>query len=189
MPLPLPTFHTGSWKLHLFGTTVFHNTSSVDMSAWATLEDIVFVKLQKYTWNILYLRPWVYPSLPAAEWENLQNLFRAYLQDVVLYLSNDARLYQAPCEYQVLSTSSPKAVRKSSEPPPTAFPNWGWQAGREWASSCTSKTPKPPCPVRRSHGSMLVPSTKLGCVQLHLCPHTSPRYCSPGTPNPTREVI
>ncbi|KFM09727.1 T-cell surface glycoprotein CD1e, membrane-associated, partial [Aptenodytes forsteri] len=99
----------GSWKLHLFRTTVFHNTSSVDVSGWATLEDIVFVKLQKYTWNILYLQPWVYPSLPAAEWENLQNLFRAYVQDFNLYLSNDARLYQTSCEYQVLSTSSPKA--------------------------------------------------------------------------------
>ncbi|KAM6247726.1 antigen-presenting glycoprotein CD1d-like isoform 1-T1 [Spheniscus humboldti] len=86
----------GSWKLHLFRTTVFYNTSSVDMSGWATLEDIVFVKLQKYTWNILYLQPWVYPSLPAAEWDNLQNLFRAYVQDVILYLSNDARLYQTP---------------------------------------------------------------------------------------------
>ncbi|KAF1550995.1 Antigen-presenting glycoprotein CD1d, partial [Eudyptes schlegeli] len=84
----------GSWKLHLFRTTVFYNTSSVDMSGWATLEDIVFVKLQKYTWNILYLQPWVYPALPAAEWENLQNLFRTYVQDFNLYLSDDATLYQ-----------------------------------------------------------------------------------------------
>ncbi|XP_019328470.1 PREDICTED: T-cell surface glycoprotein CD1b-2, partial [Aptenodytes forsteri] len=78
-----------------------------------TLEDIVFVKLQKYTWNILYLQPWVYPSLPAAEWENLQNLFRAYVQDFNLYLSNDARLYQTSSPHTLWPTSAPPGL-----PPP-----------------------------------------------------------------------
>ncbi|NXU26982.1 CD1D protein, partial [Thalassarche chlororhynchos] len=86
----------GSCKLHLFQTSIFHNTSFVDTSAWATLEDIVFAALQKYTWNILYLHPWVYPALPAAEWDNLQNLFRVYIHDFILCLSDDARLYQTP---------------------------------------------------------------------------------------------
>ncbi|XP_072732481.1 antigen-presenting glycoprotein CD1d-like [Ciconia boyciana] len=86
----------GSCKLHLFQTFIFHNTSFVDISAWATLEDIVFATLQKYTWNILYLHPWVYPALPAAEWENLHNLFRIYMHNFILSLSGDARLYQTP---------------------------------------------------------------------------------------------
>ncbi|XP_010153965.1 PREDICTED: antigen-presenting glycoprotein CD1d-like, partial [Eurypyga helias] len=86
----------GSWKLHLFQTFIFYNTNFVDISGWATLEDIVFATLQKHTWNILYLQPWVYPSLPAAEWENLQNLFRVYVHNFILSVSDDARLYQTP---------------------------------------------------------------------------------------------
>ncbi|XP_063204176.1 antigen-presenting glycoprotein CD1d-like [Chroicocephalus ridibundus] len=86
----------GSYKLHLFQTSIFHNTSFVDISAWGTLEDIVFVTLEKYTWNILYLYPWVYPSLPAVEWENLENLFRTYVHNFPLSLSSDARMFQAP---------------------------------------------------------------------------------------------
>ncbi|NXI98712.1 CD1D protein, partial [Psophia crepitans] len=86
----------GSFKLHLFQTLIFHDNSSVDVSAWATLEDIIFAALQKHTWNILYLYPWVYPALPAAEWEYLQNLFRVYVHNFILSLSSDARLYQTP---------------------------------------------------------------------------------------------
>lgn len=122
----------------------------------------MFATLDKYTRDICYLHPWVYPALPAAEWGNLQNLFKIYLHNLILSLSSDASLYQIPCEYQVLSTSSREgAVRSSSEPPPTAFPSRGWQEGREWDSSCTSKTPKPSCAVWRSHGAILVPSTNL----------------------------
>ncbi|NXK00766.1 CD1B1 protein, partial [Corythaixoides concolor] len=86
----------GSRKLHLFQTWVFHNSSFVDISAWATLEDVIFASLQKYTWSILYHHSWVYPALPAAEWDNLQNLFRIYLHNFVLSLSGDVRQYQAP---------------------------------------------------------------------------------------------
>lgn len=110
MQFPLPPRPTGSsYKLHLFKTAIFHNTTLVDISAWATLEDIIFATVQKYTWNILHLHPWVYQALPAAEWENLQNLFRIYLHNFILSLTNDARLYQTPCKYQMLSTPSPKA--------------------------------------------------------------------------------
>ncbi|KGL97171.1 Antigen-presenting glycoprotein CD1d, partial [Charadrius vociferus] len=91
----------GSCKLHLFQTFVFHNTSFVDISAWGTLEDIVFATLQKYTWNIVYLYPWVYPALPAAEWENLQNLFRVYVHNFILSLSGDAGLYQTPYPFVI----------------------------------------------------------------------------------------
>ncbi|XP_009865800.1 PREDICTED: antigen-presenting glycoprotein CD1d-like, partial [Apaloderma vittatum] len=96
-------FLPGTWadpedsrKLHLFQTFIFHNTDVVDISAWATLEDILFATLQKYTWNILDLHSWVYPALPAAEWENLQNLFRIYVHNFVLSLSSDSSLYQIP---------------------------------------------------------------------------------------------
>ncbi|NXE83633.1 CD1D protein, partial [Cochlearius cochlearius] len=86
----------GSCKLHLFFTFMFHNTNNVDTLSLATLEDIVFAALQNGTWNILDLQPWVYPALPAAEWVNLQNLFRIYLHNFILILSSDARLYQTP---------------------------------------------------------------------------------------------
>ncbi|XP_009708023.1 PREDICTED: antigen-presenting glycoprotein CD1d-like, partial [Cariama cristata] len=86
----------GFCKLHLFQTFIFHNTNFVDISAWATLEDIIFATLQKDTSNILYLHPWVYPALPAAEWANLQNLFSIYMHNFILSLSDDARLYQTP---------------------------------------------------------------------------------------------
>ncbi|KFQ92111.1 Antigen-presenting glycoprotein CD1d, partial [Nipponia nippon] len=84
----------GSCKLHIFQTFVFHDTNFVDISSWATLEDIVFATLQKYTWNILH--PWVYQALPAAEWENLQNLFSIYMHNFILSMSSDARLYHTP---------------------------------------------------------------------------------------------
>uniref|UniRef100_A0A8C0FWN0 Ig-like domain-containing protein n=1 Tax=Bubo bubo TaxID=30461 RepID=A0A8C0FWN0_BUBBB len=87
MPLPLPSLPTGSCKLHIFQTFVFHNTNFVDTSAWATLEDIVFVGLRKPTWDIQYLYPWVYPSLPAAEWDNLKNLFNIYMHNIILSLA------------------------------------------------------------------------------------------------------
>ncbi|XP_074023987.1 antigen-presenting glycoprotein CD1d-like [Numenius arquata] len=90
-----------SYKLHLFETLVFHNTSLVDVVGWATLEDIVFATLHKYTRNILYLHPWVYPALPAAEWENLQNLFKIYERNFILSLSDDARLYQTPYPFVI----------------------------------------------------------------------------------------
>ncbi|NWH28665.1 CD1D protein, partial [Grus americana] len=86
----------GSCKLHLFQTSIFHNTNFVDVSGWATLEDILFATLEKYTWNIRYLYPWVYPALPAAEWENLQNLFRLYVHNFILSLAGDAKLFQIP---------------------------------------------------------------------------------------------
>ncbi|KAM9276713.1 T-cell surface glycoprotein CD1b-3-like [Morus bassanus] len=85
----------GSCKLHLFQTFIFHN-NFVDVSFWATLEDIVFATKQKHTENILYLYPWVYPALPAAEWENLQNLFKVYVHNFIRSLSSDATLYQIP---------------------------------------------------------------------------------------------
>ncbi|NXK16358.1 CD1D protein, partial [Arenaria interpres] len=90
-----------SYKLHLFKTFVFHNTSFVDILGWATLEDIVFATLHKYTRNILYLYPWVYPALPAAEWENLENLFKIYVHNFILSLSDDARLYQTPYPFVI----------------------------------------------------------------------------------------
>ncbi|KFO03707.1 Antigen-presenting glycoprotein CD1d, partial [Balearica regulorum gibbericeps] len=86
----------GSCKLHLFQTFIFHNTDFVDIAGWGTLEDILFASLEKYTWNILYLYPWVYPALPAAEWENLQNLFRLYVHNFILSLSGEAKLFQTP---------------------------------------------------------------------------------------------
>ncbi|XP_026713587.1 antigen-presenting glycoprotein CD1d-like isoform X1 [Athene cunicularia] len=86
----------GSCKLHIFQTFVFHNTNFVDTSAWATLEDIVFASLHKPTWDIQYLYPWVYPSLPAAEWDNLKNLFNVYMHNLILSLSGDAKQYQTP---------------------------------------------------------------------------------------------
>ncbi|XP_065498928.1 antigen-presenting glycoprotein CD1d-like [Caloenas nicobarica] len=89
----------GSCKLHILQTYIFHNTSFVDASVWATLEDIVFATLQKYTRDICYLYPWVYPALPAAEWENLQNLFKIYLHNLILSLSSDASLFQIPYPY------------------------------------------------------------------------------------------
>lgn len=127
MPLPLPPLPTGSCKLHLFQTFIFHNASFVDISAWATLQDIVFAALQKYTQNILYLHPWVYPALPVGEWENLNNLFRIYMHNFVLSLAGDAELYQTPCEYQVLSTSSPKAesCEKELRATTNSFPRLG----------------------------------------------------------------
>uniref|UniRef100_A0A8C8BBS0 MHC class I-like antigen recognition-like domain-containing protein n=1 Tax=Otus sunia TaxID=257818 RepID=A0A8C8BBS0_9STRI len=86
-----------SCKLHIFQTFVFHNTNFVDTSAWATLEDIVFASLRvKPTWDIQYLYPWVYPSLPAAEWDNLKNLFNIYMHNLILSLSAEARQYQIP---------------------------------------------------------------------------------------------
>ncbi|XP_054072363.1 antigen-presenting glycoprotein CD1d-like [Rissa tridactyla] len=91
----------GSYKLRAFQTSIFHNTSFVDNSAWSTLEDIVFAALEKYTWNILYLYPWVYPSLPAVEWENLENLFRIYMHNIPLSLSSDARMFQAPYPFVI----------------------------------------------------------------------------------------
>ncbi|NWU98931.1 CD1D protein, partial [Upupa epops] len=84
----------GSCKLHLFHTFIFDNKKFVDVSAWGTLDDIVFAALQKYNLNILYRYPWVYPALPAAEWEYLQNLFRIYVHNIILFLSSDARLSQ-----------------------------------------------------------------------------------------------
>ncbi|NXW51272.1 CD1D protein, partial [Nyctiprogne leucopyga] len=90
-----------SYKLHLFQTSIFHNTTHVDISAWGTLEDIIFATVQKYTWNILYLHPWVYQALPAAEWENLQNLFRIYLHNFILALTDDARLHQTPYPFVI----------------------------------------------------------------------------------------
>ncbi|NXJ70737.1 CD1D protein, partial [Rostratula benghalensis] len=90
-----------SCKLHLFHTLVFHNTSYVDILGWATLEDVIFVALHKYTRNILYLYPWVYPSLPAAEWENLQNLFKIYEHNFILSLSSDAKLYETPYPFVI----------------------------------------------------------------------------------------
>ncbi|NXE08749.1 CD1D protein, partial [Lophotis ruficrista] len=52
--------------------------------------------LEKATQNILYLYPWVYPSLPAAEWNNLLNLFRIYWHNFILSMSRDAMLYKIP---------------------------------------------------------------------------------------------
>ncbi|NXK45833.1 CD1D protein, partial [Chauna torquata] len=86
----------GSRKLHMFQTLIFHNSNFVDTSAWATLEDIVFAALQKYTGDILYLHPWVSPALTTAEWENLQNLFRIYVHNFILSLEGKAKLYQIP---------------------------------------------------------------------------------------------
>ncbi|NXP10829.1 CD1D protein, partial [Thinocorus orbignyianus] len=87
--------------LHLFEILVFHNTSFVDILAWATLEDIVFATLHKYTRNIIYLYPWVYPSLPAAEWKHLQNLFKIYEHNFVLSITSDAGLYQTPYPFVI----------------------------------------------------------------------------------------
>ncbi|NXF34271.1 CD1D protein, partial [Nyctibius bracteatus] len=95
----------GSYKLHIFTSLVFYNTSFVDAAGWATLEDIIFAAMQKYTWNILYLQSWVYPALPAAEWENLQNLFSVYMQDLILFLSSDAKLYQTPYPFVFQGTT------------------------------------------------------------------------------------
>ncbi|NXG51529.1 CD1D protein, partial [Psilopogon haemacephalus] len=86
----------GSYKLHVFQTFLFHNTSFVDTSAWAFLEDIMLAILQKYTWDFLYSQPWVYAALPAVEWENLQNLFRVYMHNVILSLHGHLEPYQAP---------------------------------------------------------------------------------------------
>ncbi|KAM9227235.1 T-cell surface glycoprotein CD1b-3-like [Leptosomus discolor] len=86
----------GSFKLHVFQTYIFHNDDFVDISVWATLEDIVFATMHKYSQDILYLHPWVYPALPADEWENLRNLFGIYIKNFILSVSSDARLYQTP---------------------------------------------------------------------------------------------
>ncbi|XP_038022336.1 antigen-presenting glycoprotein CD1d-like isoform X1 [Anas platyrhynchos] len=86
----------GSQKLHLFQTFIFYNSNFVDLSAWATLEDIIIAALQNYTREIIYLQPWVSPALPADEWENLQNLFRIYVYNYIQILQDKARLYQIP---------------------------------------------------------------------------------------------
>ncbi|NXX43786.1 CD1D protein, partial [Tricholaema leucomelas] len=86
----------GSYKLHVFHTFFFHNASFVDTSAWAFLEDIILSILQKHTWNFIFLHPWVYGALPAAEWDNLQNLFRVYMHNIILSLHGHVELYQAP---------------------------------------------------------------------------------------------
>uniref|UniRef100_A0A8B9I8V0 Ig-like domain-containing protein n=1 Tax=Anser brachyrhynchus TaxID=132585 RepID=A0A8B9I8V0_9AVES len=85
-----------SQKLHLFQSFIFYNSNFVDFSGWATLEDIVFAALQKYTWDIIYLQPWVSPALPTDEWENLQNLFKIYVHNFILSLQDEARLHQIP---------------------------------------------------------------------------------------------
>lgn len=115
---------------------MFHNTNNVDILSWATLEDIIFATLQNDTWNILYLQPWVYPALPAAEWVNLHNLFRIYLHNFILTVSSDVRLYHTPCKYQVLSIPSLKAgiCEKEIGATTTSFPK---EAGRK------AKTPDP----------------------------------------------
>ncbi|NXF95760.1 CD1D protein, partial [Eubucco bourcierii] len=85
----------GSYKLHVFQTLIFHNASSVDTSAWAFLDDIILAILEKYTWNILYLQPWLYAALPEANWEDLQNLFRVYMHNIILSMHGHVEPYQA----------------------------------------------------------------------------------------------
>jgi len=135
MPFPLPPVPTGSCKLHLFQTMFFHNTNFVEVSSWATLEDIIFATLQNDTSKILYLYPWVYPALPAAEWENLENLFRVYGHNLVLFLSGDATLHLTSCEYQVLSTTLPKAesCEKELRTTSNSFPKPGLAGGQGMA--------------------------------------------------------
>jgi len=110
----------------------FHNTSFVEVSGWATLQDIVFVIKKNDTSKLLYLYPWVYPALPAAEWENLENVFSVYWQNLVLYLSGDATLHLTSCEYQVLSNTSPKAGSCEQELRATTniFPKPGLAGGQ-----------------------------------------------------------
>ncbi|NWR79064.1 CD1D protein, partial [Centropus unirufus] len=86
----------GSCELHIFAIREFHNTTSVDISGWAALEDIIFAAQEKQTLNIIYLYPWVYPALPEEEWKNLENLFRIYGHNLALSLSGDARLLHIP---------------------------------------------------------------------------------------------
>ncbi|NXY50749.1 CD1C1 protein, partial [Ceuthmochares aereus] len=86
----------GSYKLRIFHTLDFRNTTFVDISIWGALEDIIIATQEKGTSKILYFYPWVYPSLPAAEWDNLQNLFNIYLHNIALSLSSDATQLQIP---------------------------------------------------------------------------------------------
>ncbi|NWS79042.1 CD1D protein, partial [Crotophaga sulcirostris] len=75
----------GSFKLLIFSTSYSHNTTFMDMFGCATLGDIVFAAMKKDTMKILYFYPWVYPSLPAAEWVNLQNLFSIYMKNLAVH--------------------------------------------------------------------------------------------------------
>ncbi|XP_061864267.1 antigen-presenting glycoprotein CD1d-like isoform X2 [Colius striatus] len=95
----------GSCKLHLFQTMIFHNTSFVDFSAWATLEDMIFVRWQKHNNSVLYCYPWVYPALPNAQWKNLINMFKIYFQNFILSLSTDASQLQTPYPFVIQATA------------------------------------------------------------------------------------
>ncbi|XP_035199945.1 antigen-presenting glycoprotein CD1d-like [Oxyura jamaicensis] len=95
----------GSQKLHLFQTFIFQNSTFVDLSFWATLEDIVIVTMQKYTREFIYLQPWVFPALPTDEWKSLQNLLKFYAYDFILLLQDKARQHQIPYPFVFQSMS------------------------------------------------------------------------------------
>ncbi|NXX77538.1 CD1D protein, partial [Urocolius indicus] len=94
----------GSCKLHLFQTVIFHNTSFVDLSGWATLEDMVIGKWEKHDESILYCYPWVYPALSEAQWKNLINLFKIYLHKFILSFSTDASHSHRPYPFVIQAT-------------------------------------------------------------------------------------
>uniref|UniRef100_A0A8B9P721 Ig-like domain-containing protein n=1 Tax=Apteryx owenii TaxID=8824 RepID=A0A8B9P721_APTOW len=92
----LPPLPTGPHALHIFLSLAFQNFTMVDILAWSVLDDIVLAALRKYTWEIIYLQPWVYPSLSVAEWEYLQDLFKIYVHNFILLLNRDAEKYHEP---------------------------------------------------------------------------------------------
>uniref|UniRef100_A0A8C6Z7I2 Ig-like domain-containing protein n=1 Tax=Nothoprocta perdicaria TaxID=30464 RepID=A0A8C6Z7I2_NOTPE len=82
--------------LHLFLTLAFQNTTVVDVGTAAELDGVAFAALHDTTRDIIYQRPWVSPALPAAEWQQLGNLFKIYVHNLILLLEGDATQHGEP---------------------------------------------------------------------------------------------
>ncbi|NWJ02767.1 CD1D protein, partial [Crypturellus undulatus] len=82
--------------LHLFLTLAFQNTNAVDVGTSAELDGVAFASLHDTTWDIIYWYPWVFPALPKAEWEQLENLFKIYVHNLILLLKEDAVQHSEP---------------------------------------------------------------------------------------------
>ncbi|NXA43787.1 CD1B1 protein, partial [Eudromia elegans] len=82
--------------LHLFLTLAFQNADVVDVGTAAELDGVPFAALHNTTWDIVYQRPWVFPTLPEAEWQQLENLFKIYIHTLILLLNEDATEHGEP---------------------------------------------------------------------------------------------
>ncbi|NXL91084.1 CD1B1 protein, partial [Alectura lathami] len=70
----------GSFTVRLLQTSVFQNTSFVETEGLGLLNDIELGSLEKHTWNIHFLQPWVRPALPRSDWDTIENMIKIYLQ-------------------------------------------------------------------------------------------------------------